>query len=87
MAGERRRLYGLLKNVNIKNFWHNGIGINLLFIQGQKDVHFEGVCIFCFKIPSGNSQPFNDRDESVFTFSFNTLKIRSMVFRLHFEYL
>ena len=27
-----------------------------------------------FKIPSGNSQPFNDRDESVFYFRFQYLK-------------
>ena len=27
-----------------------------------------------FKIPSGNSRPFNDRDESVFYFRFQYLK-------------
>ena len=27
-----------------------------------------------FKIPSGNSRPFNDRDESVFYFQFQYLK-------------
>ena len=29
---------------------------------------------FIFKIPSGNSRPFNDRDENVFYFRFQYLK-------------
>ena len=47
----------------------------MLFIQGQKDVHFEGVCIFfVLRYQAEILGHSNDRDESVFYFQFQYLK-------------